>query len=215
MSYRQAAAMMREFLPVGDKVNHGTIRNRTLRVGARIDKIVVPQTLVPMNRTSTDWTMAIDGGFVHGRSRGGNGNFELLVGRLKASGVKPYVFAWVRGEVESTVDRISTLATTQSGASRPRLMVITDGANSLQSIYHEPEGCAHAGRGIDGTRRAPALGLGAEGNRGLHPPASPARSGGAVEQPSRRTRRVARAPCRGRTRGLHAVDECRHPFALV
>src|SRR5450755_957193 len=135
MSYRQAAAMMREFLPVGDKVNHGTIRNRTLRVGARIDKIVVPQTLVPMNRTSTDWTMAIDGGFVHGRSRGGNGNFELLVGRLKASGVKLYVFAWVRGQVESTVLRISTLATTQSGASRPRLTVITDGANSLQSIY--------------------------------------------------------------------------------
>jgi hypothetical protein len=32
--------------------------------------------------------MVIDGGFVQGRSRGGNGNFELLVGRLKASGVK-------------------------------------------------------------------------------------------------------------------------------
>jgi hypothetical protein len=32
--------------------------------------------------------MAIDGGFVHGRSHEGNGNFELLVGRLKASGVK-------------------------------------------------------------------------------------------------------------------------------
>jgi hypothetical protein len=56
---------------------------------------------------------------------------------LKAPGVKPYVFAWVRGEVESTVDRISTLATTQSGASRPRLTVITDGANSLQSIYRQ------------------------------------------------------------------------------
>ena len=40
VSYRQAAAMMREFLPVGDKVNHGTIRNRTLRVGAQIDKII-------------------------------------------------------------------------------------------------------------------------------------------------------------------------------
>jgi hypothetical protein len=32
--------------------------------------------------------MAIDGGFVHGFSRGGNGNFELLVGLLTASGVK-------------------------------------------------------------------------------------------------------------------------------
>ena len=129
MSYRQAAAMMREFLPIGDKVNHGTIRNRTLRVGARIDKVVVPQTVVPLNSASTDWTMAIDGGFVHGRSRGGSGNFELLVGRLKAPGAKPYVFAWVRGEVESTVDRISMLATTQAGASRPCLTFITDGAS--------------------------------------------------------------------------------------
>ena len=137
MSYWQAAAMMREFLPIGDKVNHGTIRNRTLRVGARIDKVVVPPTVVPLNSASTNWTMAIDGGFVHGRSRGGSGNFELLVGRLKAPGAKPYVFAWVRGEVESTVDRISTLAMTQSGASRPRLTVITDGANSLQHIYRQ------------------------------------------------------------------------------
>ena len=118
-------------------MNHGTIRNRTLRVGARIDKAVVPQTVVPLNSASTNWTMAIDGGFVHGRSRGGSGNFELLVGRLTAPGAKPYVFAWVRGEIESTVDRISTLAMTQSGASRPRLTVITNGANSLQHIYRQ------------------------------------------------------------------------------
>jgi hypothetical protein len=41
-----------------------------------------------------------------------------------------------RAEVaHATVDRISTRATTQSGASQSRLTVITDGANSLQNIY--------------------------------------------------------------------------------
>jgi len=40
-----------------------------------------------------------------------------------------------RAEVaHATVDRISTRATTQSGASQSRLTVITDGANSLQNI---------------------------------------------------------------------------------
>lgn len=135
MSYRQAAAILGEFLPLGDRVNHGTVRNRTWRVGARIDKIALKQTVV--SPKGTNLTLAIDGGFVRGRERGGSGNFEMLVGRLKALGCKPYVFAFTRGEVESTVDRLSELATVHSGQSRPALTVVTDGANSLQHIHRQ------------------------------------------------------------------------------
>jgi hypothetical protein len=39
MSYRRVVETMREFLPVSEKFNHVTVRNRTLRVGARIDAI--------------------------------------------------------------------------------------------------------------------------------------------------------------------------------
>ena len=44
MSYRRVVETMREFLPVSEKINHVTVRNRTLRVGARNDSIELPGT---------------------------------------------------------------------------------------------------------------------------------------------------------------------------
>jgi hypothetical protein len=90
--------MMREFLPVSEKFNHVTLRNRTLRLGARIDNVEV--AVEPTAKARTPWTLAIDGGFVRGVGKGKLRNFGLLTGRLVAPGLKPYVFAWVvqRGE---------------------------------------------------------------------------------------------------------------------
>ena len=96
MSYRQAANMMRELLPVSENFNHVTLRNRTLRLGARIDKIEV--VVEPTAKARTRWTLAIDGGFVRGVGKGELPNFGLLTGRLVAPGLKPYVFAWVGSE---------------------------------------------------------------------------------------------------------------------
>jgi hypothetical protein len=42
MSYRRVVETMREFLPVSEKINHVTVRNRTLWVGTRIDAIELP-----------------------------------------------------------------------------------------------------------------------------------------------------------------------------
>jgi hypothetical protein len=58
---------MREFRPVSEKFNHVTVRNRTLRVGARIDAIELQS--VQLQNPSTEWTLAIDSGFVRGRGQ--------------------------------------------------------------------------------------------------------------------------------------------------
>ena len=128
---------MREFLPVGDKLNHVTVRNRTLRVGARIDKVADPVTVVPLAKATTEWTIAIDGGFVRGRGKTDTRNFEILTGRLAAPGAKPYIFAWIRSEVPCTTERVAALVRTQSGTAQPLLSVITDGANGIQSIHRQ------------------------------------------------------------------------------
>jgi hypothetical protein len=52
MSYRRVVEIMREFLPVSAKINHVTVRNRTLRVGARIDAIELPGAQ-PRNPTTS------------------------------------------------------------------------------------------------------------------------------------------------------------------
>src|SRR5260370_12266853 len=135
MSYRRVVETMREFLPVSEKINHVTVRNRTLRVGTRIDAIELPgaQPRTP----TTEWTLAIDGGFVRGRGKAESRSFEILTGRLAAPGEKPRAFAYVRSELPDLAERLACLVETHSGTSHPRLSVITDGANGIQSIYRQ------------------------------------------------------------------------------
>src|SRR6202521_1214068 len=95
------------------------------------------QAQPPLAKATTEWTIAIDGGFVRGRGKTDTRNFEILTGRLAAPGVKPYIFAWIRSEVPSTTERVAALVRTQSGTAQPLLSVITDGANGIQSIHRE------------------------------------------------------------------------------
>lgn len=80
MSYRRVVETMREFLPVSEKINHVTVRNRTLRVGTRIDAIELPGAQA--RNPTIEWTLAIDGGFVRGRGKPETRSFEILTGRL-------------------------------------------------------------------------------------------------------------------------------------
>src|SRR5258705_6164883 len=135
MSYRRVVEIMREFARVSEKFNHVTVRNRTLRVGMRIDAIELPGAQ-PRNPT-TEWTPAIDGGFVRGRGNAETRSFEILTGRLAVPGEKPRVFACVRSELPDLTERLASLVQTHAGTAHPRLSVITDGANGIQSIFRQ------------------------------------------------------------------------------
>ncbi len=131
MPYRQVVTMMREFLPARATLNHVTVRNRALRVGARIEAVQPVACRAP--KEETEWTLTIDGGFVRGR-RTECSSFEVLTGRLSASGQTSRVFAFVRNRLPDIVARLTTLVKTTTGSDQPKLSVITDDANGLQSI---------------------------------------------------------------------------------
>ena len=124
--------MMREFLPVRQTLNHVTVRNRALRVGERIEAVQPTADRAP--KEETEWTLTIDGGFVRGRRKSECSSFEILTGRLSAKDQTSRVFAFVRNRLPDIVERLTTLVKTTSGSDRPRLSVITDGANGLQSF---------------------------------------------------------------------------------
>jgi hypothetical protein len=134
LSYRRAANILREFLPVSPTFNHVTLRNRTLRIGQRIDGISPPIVPVASTGARTDWTIAIDGGFVRGVGQGDQRNFEILTGRLAAPKKKPYVFAWVGSQANGAAERVSTLVRARTGHPAPKLVIVTDGANNTLSI---------------------------------------------------------------------------------
>lgn len=132
MPYRQVVTMLREFLPVRETLNHVTVRNRALRVGERIEAVQPAACLAP--KGETEWTLTIDGGFVRGRRKSECSSFEVLTGRLSARGQTSRVFAFVRKRLPDIVDRLTTLVKATTGSDQPKLSVITDGANGLQSI---------------------------------------------------------------------------------
>lgn len=134
MSYRQAADTIREFLPVHGTFNHVTMRNRTLRIGERIESGPMPRALPSCVPTAVSCTLAVDGGFVKGIGKGDLKNFGVLTGRLVAPGQKPYVLAWVGTESREVADRVATMVRARTRRSAPKLRVITDGANNVQSI---------------------------------------------------------------------------------
>lgn len=132
MPYRQVVSMMREFLPVRKTLNHVTVRNRALRAGTRIEAVqpVMHQT----SGEETEWTLTIDGGFVRGRRKSECSSFEVLTGRLTAKDQASHVFAFVRNKLPDIAERLTAFVRAASGTDRPRLSVITDGSNGLQSI---------------------------------------------------------------------------------
>lgn len=134
MSYRKAASVLREFLPVGEKFNHVTLRNRTLRVGERIERAPMAAAPIGNVQAAALWTLAIDGGFVRGIGKGELRNFEVMTGRLAIPGMKPYVFAWIGSQTDDVADRVTTLIRAKTGVQVPNLQVITDGANNTTSI---------------------------------------------------------------------------------
>jgi hypothetical protein len=84
--------------------------------------------------SETQWTLAIDGGFVRGNRKAECSSFEFLTGRLATKGRTPHVFAFVRNELPEAVERLATLVRSVTGCIDPKLSLIADGANGLQAI---------------------------------------------------------------------------------
>ncbi|WP_206001755.1 hypothetical protein [Paraburkholderia aromaticivorans] len=135
MSYRRVVETMREFLPVSERINHVTVPNRTLRVGTQIDANELPGAQ-PRN-PATEWTLAIDGGFVRGRGTAETRSFEMLTGSLcRAWGEAARRRAGAK-RVAGLTERLVSRVQTHAGTPQPRLAVIKDGANGIQSIYRQ------------------------------------------------------------------------------
>jgi hypothetical protein len=145
VSYRRAAEILGRFLPVSTSHNHATIRNRTLRVGERLQAAghCPPAPEPSLVKTPTEVTLAIDGGFVRSQSVAETRNFEVLTGRIAWPGKRPYVFAWVRSQGGPMQERLTSLLRSRTAAPAPQVTVITDGGNSVQHLHRLLPGNVH------------------------------------------------------------------------
>ena len=86
-----------ELLPVGGAPNAGTVRNRTMRLGATIATLTVADApaLEPDAVTSAV-IVGLDGGYVRSRHRRPERNFEVIAGKIIDAGGTQHRFAFAR-----------------------------------------------------------------------------------------------------------------------
>lgn len=136
-SYRQAADLLQEFLPDSGSFNHATIRNRVREIGqvieaeTAVEMSVKPIPAVPVE----DMIVGIDGAFVKAiRARTQRKDFEIVLGRIEATGRDSEVFAAVRDLDELSKERIRSSLRTAGRGPATKLTVLSDGEDAMQRM---------------------------------------------------------------------------------
>jgi len=132
-SYRKAAALLQELLPVHPLYGHVRVREAVLSVGARLEQeadLPLIKEYRPLDSEEPFASIAFDGGYVRRTRKGPRRNFEVLAGALQ-NGHKIKVFATVYPNRATLPERLRRFAATAGLDELKHVDVMTDGAHSL------------------------------------------------------------------------------------
>ena len=134
-SYQQAADILNEFLPDLSCFNHATTRNRVLAVGKTIEAetraeiVEKPSVEKPVEHM----IVGIDGAFVKAtRSKNQRKNFEIVLGRIEASGCQEKIFAAVHDLDDLARERVRSALRSAGRGSATKLTVLSDGEDAMR-----------------------------------------------------------------------------------
>jgi hypothetical protein len=132
-SYRQAAAILQELLPVDWKFGHVDVRDAVLKAGARLEK---EPTLPATSRRGmvdpggTPVCLAFDGGYARRVRKGRPRNFEILTGAVQTHR-KIRVFATAYASRHGLPQRLRRFIASAGVEDTANVNLMTDGAGSL------------------------------------------------------------------------------------
>jgi hypothetical protein len=134
-SYQQAADILNEFLPDLSSFNHATTRNRVLAVGKMIEAETKAEiTGKPsVEKPVEHMIVGIDGAFVKAtRSKNQRRNFEIVLGRIEASGRRDKIFAAVRDLDDLARERVRSALRSAGRGPTTNLTVLSDGEDAMR-----------------------------------------------------------------------------------
>ena len=130
MPYRRARDLLAEFFPLGDDVPEvETIRQRTLHVGARLEREALsPAKCSAPAPPPETMTVSIDGGHVRS-ARGYQGRtFEVLVAHVGNDNGQQIVFSSVPAEADKQRHQLSAVLQSLGMTPQTPVTVLSDGA---------------------------------------------------------------------------------------
>src|ERR1035437_420329 len=96
LPFRRAADFLGELLPLSAQATHSTVRNRTMKVGRRLQRSAETLAAATSNEPCKELVVGFDGGYVRNRHRRPERNFEVIAGKALDHDGQATRFAFVR-----------------------------------------------------------------------------------------------------------------------
>jgi hypothetical protein len=134
LHYRRARTLLAEFLPLGDLPTVETTRQRTLRVGARLEQEAVAGAGPKPAGTAKSIALSIDGGHVRAARQYQGRSFEILLAQVSNDERKQLVFASVPAEANSQTRQLRGVLRGLSVTPATPVTILSDGADGPRSL---------------------------------------------------------------------------------
>jgi hypothetical protein len=137
MPFRKVADFLGEFLPLSAQATASTVRNRTMKVGRRLERSAEALATAASNEPCKELVVGFDGGYVKNRHRWPERNFEVVAGKALDRGGHATRFAFVRNGGSEAVSAVG-LALRHCGVNEATsVTVLTDGDAGLRAIHQQ------------------------------------------------------------------------------
>jgi hypothetical protein len=136
LPYRRARRFLSEFFPIGDDAPwHETIRRRTARVGAGLERETLSRAKTPRAvPPSETMTVSIDAGHVRA-ARGHPGRtFEVMAAQISSDDGKPVLFCGVPGEADRQRSQLNGVLSGLGMTEDTEVTILSDGADGPRSL---------------------------------------------------------------------------------
>jgi hypothetical protein len=153
VSYGMSAAMLKDVLPVDEKLNASTLRNHLLKVAGRGESDLGDEQFSFIDSCPRDWaelphpkglmTVGMDGGYVRDWENK-KSHFEVIVGKLvpwKSSDSPPKTFGFVQNYDIKPKRRLFDVLISQGMQMNQQITFVSDGVDNLRDlqVYLNPQ----------------------------------------------------------------------------
>jgi uncharacterized C2H2 Zn-finger protein len=134
LPFGKVADFLGELLPLSSQTTGSTVRNRTMKVGRRLQKSAEVLASSSSNEPAKELVVGLDGGYVRNRHQWPERNFEVVAGKALNGEGSTTRFAFVRNGGSEAMNAVG-LALRQCGVTETTsITVLTDGDAGLRAF---------------------------------------------------------------------------------
>jgi hypothetical protein len=137
LPFGKVADFLGELLPLSSQATPSTVRNRTMKVGRRLQESAEVLASSSSNEPAKELVVGLDGGYVRNRHPRPERNFEVVTGKVLQGEGNTTRFAFVRNGGSEAVSAVD-LAMRQCGVTETTsITVLTDGDVGLRAVQQQ------------------------------------------------------------------------------